>query len=117
MEQETTHWAIRLPVDLAERVDLVAREVAETSGIRVSRSAALRMLILRGIEDFTEMKGTRTVKAGDLKAGDVVVDPLGHGTRVTGIEVTLSISVHHGDDWMADPEEDTEIAINPEEWV
>ena len=57
MEQETTHWAIRLPVDLAERVDLVAREVAETSGIHVSRSAALRMLILRGIEDFR--KGER----------------------------------------------------------
>jgi len=56
MEQETTHWAIRLPVELAERVDLVAREVAETSGIAVSRSAALRMLILRGIEDFRKAK-------------------------------------------------------------
>ena len=52
MEQETTHWAIRLPVDLAERVDLIAKEVAELNGFHVSRSAALRMLILRGIEDF-----------------------------------------------------------------
>jgi len=50
------HWAIRLPADLAERVDLVAKEVAEKNGFHVSRSAALRMLILRGIEAYRKGK-------------------------------------------------------------
>ena len=52
MEQETRHWAIRLPLDLAERVDLIAKQITDESGFHISRSAALRMLILRGIEDF-----------------------------------------------------------------
>jgi hypothetical protein len=51
-KEETTHWALRLPVDMAERVDLICKQLTDENGFHVSRSAALRMLILRGIEGY-----------------------------------------------------------------
>jgi hypothetical protein len=51
-EEETTHWAIRIPLDLADRVTLVQEQVAADQGFPVSRTSALKMLIKRGLEDY-----------------------------------------------------------------
>lgn len=46
--------AVRLPSELLERVDAAARAAAERSGgIHVSRAAAVRMLVERGLESVS----------------------------------------------------------------
>jgi hypothetical protein len=52
MKQETTHWAIRIPLDDGDRVELIRQELEKANGFHVSRTAALKQLIQRGIKDF-----------------------------------------------------------------
>ena len=50
MKQETTHWAIRIPLDDADRVELIRQELTVAYGFPVTRTDALKTLILKGIE-------------------------------------------------------------------
>jgi hypothetical protein len=57
MKEETTHWAIRIPLDDADRVELIRQELTVAYGFPVTRTDALKVLIQRGIEEFRRDKG------------------------------------------------------------
>jgi hypothetical protein len=50
--QETTHWAIRIPLDDADRVELIRQQLTVEYGFPVTRTDALKTLLLKGIEAF-----------------------------------------------------------------
>ena len=49
---EVQIFHLRVPADLADRIDQIAIQIGESMGDKVSRSAATRMLLKRGIDDY-----------------------------------------------------------------
>jgi len=46
------HVAFRLDVDLAERIDEAMEEISEETGMSISRSKVIGMMIKRGLDNF-----------------------------------------------------------------
>ena len=67
-------------------------------------------------EGWIEMKGVKNVRSGDIKVGDIVVDPLGYGQRVVKITRSVSFEYENGEGFCTDPEWLEQIAIDPEQW-
>lgn len=45
--------AVRLPSDVVRKLDVIARAMSkENPGVKVSRAAVVRMLAIRGIQEF-----------------------------------------------------------------
>jgi len=49
---EVQIFHLRVPADLAKQIDEFAAQMSVTVGDKVSRSAATRMLLKRGIDDY-----------------------------------------------------------------
>jgi hypothetical protein len=50
-EDDTTHLGFRGEPELVERIDKVAKSISHEMGVTVSRSAVMRMLITRGLDE------------------------------------------------------------------
>ena len=49
---EVLIFHIRVAADLAQRIDEIAAQMSQSVGDRVSRSAATRILLKRGLDDY-----------------------------------------------------------------
>ena len=62
MEKNTKQTAFRLPEGLVERIDAYAETLmAATPGLNVSRADAVRMLLLRALDEVAPVKQTRRI--------------------------------------------------------